>query len=114
MKRPLMKHILLKASLALGVLVLVVIGAAGGLLLWAAHSENGLRFVWQRVAPRLPVGISVAAVEGRLAGPLVLNGITVQTESLEIRVGRAELRWQPQIGRASCRGRARSWEGVVR
>lgn len=96
MKRPLIKHLLLKASLALGVVVLVVIAAAGGLLLWAARSESGLKFVWQRVAPRLPAGISVAAVEGRLAGPLVLQGITVQTESLELRVERAELRWQPR------------------
>jgi autotransporter translocation and assembly factor TamB len=91
-----MKHILWKASLALGVLLLAVVVAAGGLLLWAARSESGLRFVWQRVAPLLPEGIAVAAVEGRLAGPLVLAGITVQTSALEVRVERVELRWQPR------------------
>ena len=96
MKRPLMKRMLWKASLALGVLLLAVVVAAGGLLLWAARSESGLRFVWQRVAPLLPEGISVAAVEGRLAGPLVLAGITVQTDALEVRVERVELRWQPR------------------
>jgi translocation and assembly module TamB len=91
-----MKRVLLRASLALGVLVLAVVVGAGGLLLWAARSESGLRFVWQRVAPRLPQGISVAAVEGRLAGPLVLAGVTVQTDALEVRVDRVELRWQPR------------------
>ena len=55
-----------------------------------------MRFVWQRVAARLPPGISIATVEGRLAGPLVLGGITVQNETFELRVERIELRWNPR------------------
>ncbi len=89
-----MKRVLLKALLALGALVLTVVVVTGGLLLWAARSESGLRFVWQRVAPRLPAGVSVAAVEGRLAGPLVLAGIAVDTATLEVRVERIELEWR--------------------
>jgi translocation and assembly module TamB len=91
-----MKRVLLQSALALGVLLLAVIAVAVVLLLWAARSESGLQFVWQRVVPRLPAGISVAAVEGRLAGPLVLEGIAVDTDTLAVRVERVELHWRPR------------------
>jgi translocation and assembly module TamB len=91
-----MKRLLLKSAMALGALALAALLVAAGLLLWAARSESGLQFVWQRVAPRLPSGVSIATVEGRLAGPLTLGGIAVHTETLELRVERVELRWNPR------------------
>ena len=90
-----MKRVLFRSALTLGAIVLAALLVAAGVLLWAAVSESGLRFVWQRVAARLPPGISIATVEGRLAGPLVLGGITVQNETFELRVERVELRWNP-------------------
>jgi hypothetical protein len=77
MKRGL--RLLQRAALGLGVLVLAVIVVGAGVLFWAASSESGLEFVWKRAGAWLPAGISVATVEGRLAGPLVLNGIALQT-----------------------------------
>ena len=91
-----MKRVLLKSALALGAIMLAALVVAAGVLLWAARSESGMQFVWQRVAPRLPAGVSVATVEGRLAGPLVFGGVAVQTETLELRVERVELRWNPR------------------
>ena len=91
-----MKRVLLRSALTLGAIMLAALLVAAGVLLWAAVSESGLRFVWQRVAARLPPGISIATVEGRLAGPLVLGGITVQSETFELRVERVELRWNPR------------------
>jgi translocation and assembly module TamB len=91
-----MKRVLLRSALALGAIVLTVLVVAAGVLVWAARSESGLRFVWERVAPRLPQGISVATVEGRLAGPLTLGGIALQTQTLELRIERVELRWKPR------------------
>ncbi len=91
-----MKRVLLRSALTLGAIVLAALLVAAGVLLWAAVSESGLQFVWQRVAARLPPGVSIATVEGRLAGPLVLGGITIQSETFELRVERVELRWNPR------------------
>jgi translocation and assembly module TamB len=91
-----MKRVLLTSALALCALVLTALVVAGGVLFWAARSESGLRFVWERVAPRLPQGLSVATVEGRLAGPLALGGIAVRTQTLELHIERVELRWKPR------------------
>ena len=91
-----MKRVLLRSALTWARSCSLRCSSRPALLLWAAVSESGLRFVWQRVAARLPPGISIATVEGRLAGPLVLGGITVQSETFELRVERIELRWNPR------------------
>lgn len=90
-----MRRALVKSALAVGVIALAGLVLSAGVLVWAMRSESGLRFVWQRVAPRLPPGFSIATIEGRLAGPLVLGGVAVHTETLELRVERVELRWNP-------------------
>ncbi len=90
-----MKRVLRRAALAFGAIALAALLVAAGTLFWAIRSETGLQFVWQRVAPRLPAGVSIATVEGRLFGPLALGGVVVQTATLEVRVERLELRWNP-------------------
>ena len=62
---------------------------------WVAGTESGLQFVWQRVAQRLPDGIAIEALEGRLSGPLVLSGVELRTQTLQLRIERAELEWRP-------------------
>ena len=90
-----MKRLLLKSALALVAIALAALLVAVGVLVWAARSETGLQFVWQRVSPRLPPDVSIATVAGRLAGPLTLGGIAVRTETLELRIESVELRWNP-------------------
>ena len=110
-----MKRVLLKSALALGRDRARRAARRGRrAALGRASRRAALQFVWQRVAPRLPPGVSIATVEGRLAGPLVLGGIAVQSETLELRVERVELRWNP-LSAARSNGRrraarpARSW-----
>jgi translocation and assembly module TamB len=90
-----MKRLLVAASRTVGAIIGVALLAGGALLIWAAGTESGLQFVWARVASRLPEGIEVEALEGQLRGPLVLRGVALRTPTLELRVERAELEWQP-------------------
>ena len=85
-----MKRVLLTAA-AIIVATLLIAGAA---LIWVAGTESGLQLVWQRVAPHLPDEIHIEALEGRLSGPLVMSGVELRTETLHLRIERAELEWR--------------------
>jgi translocation and assembly module TamB len=89
-------RVLLKSALVVAAIALTALIVAAGLAIWAAGSESGLRFVWERVVPRLPSGVSIETVNGRLVGSLVLGGIAIRTETLELRIERAELEWHPR------------------
>ena len=91
-----MKRVLLKIAVTVGAIALAGVVVAASLLLWATLSASGLQFVWDRVAQRLPPGLTIETIEGRLAGPLVLGGITLRTQALELRIERAELHWNPR------------------
>ena len=85
-----MKRVLLTAAAIIEATLLI----AGALLIWVAGTETGLQLVWQRVAPHLPDEIHIEALEGRLSGPLVMSGVELRTETLHLRIERAELQWR--------------------
>jgi translocation and assembly module TamB len=91
-----MKRVLRRFAVIVGAIALAIVAVAASLLMWATLSASGLRFVWDHVAPRLPSGISVESVDGTLAGPVVLGGIALRTETIELRIEHAELRWNPR------------------
>lgn len=91
-----MRRALRKIGVALGAFAALAIAAVVGVAIWACLSPGGLRFLAARVLPRLPAGVSIDAVSGRLAGPLELSGIVVRTDTLDVRIARAELRWNPR------------------
>ena len=90
-----MKRFLLKIAGTIGAIIGAALLIVGALLIWVAGTESGLQFVWQRVAPHLPEEIDIEALEGRLSGPLVLTGVGLRTETLQLRIERAELQWHP-------------------
>ena len=81
-----MKRPLVIASRTVGAIIGIALLAGGALLGWVAGTESGLQFVWQRVASRLPEGVEIEALEGRLGGPLVISGAVLRTPALELRV----------------------------
>jgi translocation and assembly module TamB len=89
-----MKRVLRKFARVIGTMIGVVLLVGCALFIWVARTESGLQFVWQRIAPQLPEGIEVAALEGRLLGPLELRGVTWRTATLEVRIAHAELEWR--------------------
>jgi translocation and assembly module TamB len=86
---------LLIAARTVGAIIAVALLIAAALLVWVASTDSGLQFVWQRVASRLPEGIEIEALDGRLRGPLVVSRLALRTPSLELRIERAELEWRP-------------------
>jgi translocation and assembly module TamB len=67
---------------------------AGAALIWTAGTEGGLQFVWQRVVPKLSDAVTIDAVEGRIAGPLVVRGVELRTPTLQLSIERAEVEWR--------------------
>lgn len=64
-----------------------------GLVAWVGTTRSGLDFAWGQIGPRLPQGIEVASVEGRLIGPLEVRGVQVETETMDLSVAALDLDW---------------------
>jgi translocation and assembly module TamB len=88
-KRSRVRRIVKWTLLVLLVLVIVLVG----LIAWVATTRSGLNFAWGQIGPRLPDGIEVASVEGRLIGPLEVRGVRVEAETMNLSVNAADLDW---------------------
>lgn len=58
-------------------------------------TESGARFAVTTALDRSPLPIVIEGVEGRLAGPLVLRGISVEDQGIEARVEQVVFDWRP-------------------
>lgn len=74
-------------------ILLVIVLVLVGLIAWVATTRSGLDFAWGQIGPRLPEGIEVASVEGRLIGPLEVRGVNVETDTLKLSVNAVDLDW---------------------
>lgn len=73
-------------------LLLVALIAA---VTWVLASEAGLRFAVARVTALEAVPVEIDAVEGRLAGPLTLEGLRVRLDAVDVDVPSLTLDWRP-------------------
>lgn len=64
-----------------------------GLMAWVAGTRSGLDFAWGQIGPRLPEGIEVARIEGRLIGPLEIRGVKIATDSMNLSVNAIDFDW---------------------
>ena len=78
----------------LGLVALLVVLA--GTLAWLAATTAGLRFIVARALPLLPLELEIGAIEGRLAGPLVLAGVEFEAPGVAGTIERLELDWRPR------------------
>lgn len=62
---------------------------------WLVSTESGLRWGLAQARPFLPGGVEIASAEGRLIGPLVLEGLAVETDAATVRLERLALDWSP-------------------
>lgn len=76
-----------------GVVLLTVVLVATAA--WLVGTEGGTRTAWRFAAPALPEGVTVAALEGRLVGPLRATGVTYRSDTLVIEIDRVALEWRP-------------------
>jgi translocation and assembly module TamB len=74
--------------LLIGSLLILLLAAVTFLI----GTETGTRFLISRV---LPDSTKVSSIDGRLIGPLVVEGVRVDAPAVSIGIERAELRWRP-------------------
>lgn len=73
--------------------LLVLLLVIAGLLAWVAGTRSGLAFAWSEIGPRLPQGIAVASVQGRLIGPLKVRGVKIDTSTMNVSINAIDLDW---------------------
>jgi translocation and assembly module TamB len=78
-------------GLVAALLLLGLIAAVAGLF----YSEPALRWALPRAAALVPGELTVAAVSGRLAGPIVLQGVHYRTDRIELHAAAMTLDWSP-------------------
>ncbi|MFS8609612.1 MAG: hypothetical protein LOD94_16715, partial [Gammaproteobacteria bacterium] len=86
-----MKRIAVRTLAVVGAALL----AACGLVAWLALTESGLLTAWRLAAPLLPRALAVGAVDGRLAGPIVLRDVVYRDDAWSATISRVELEWRP-------------------
>ncbi len=60
-----------------------------GALIWLLGTASGLRFVLERV---LPADISIERADGALGGELILSGLSIRTDGLELEINELQTR----------------------
>jgi len=73
------------------VLMIAVAGVAG----FFATTEAGLRLLWPRLVRMLPGELSVKSFEGRLIGPVSLQGLHYRQNGTSLAIDRANANWRP-------------------
>ncbi len=77
----------------LALLTLVVLAVAGAVAL--LHSEQGTRWLFARAVELAPGELAAARVDGRLTGPLTLEGLAYRDGDLALEIDRLHLDWRP-------------------
>ncbi|MBN1237398.1 MAG: translocation/assembly module TamB domain-containing protein [Gammaproteobacteria bacterium] len=83
-----------RAAFLAGLIVAGIVLLAAALATWLLATTSGLRFAWNRAAVLLP-DVDVEALDGRLIGPLTIEGLVLTTSGMRIGLERAEIEWQP-------------------
>lgn len=75
-----------------GILALVLLLAAGA---WfVLGTQPGSRFLFKRLGALMPGSFEVQALQGRISGPLTIQGLTYKRPSIEVHVDRLALDWR--------------------
>jgi hypothetical protein len=62
---------------------------------WLIGTNQGASFVVDKVIRSIPAKVQTGSVNGKLAGGLEIEGITVRFQTLEVSAKRLYLRWNP-------------------
>lgn len=65
------------------------------LLGWIFATESGLSWAYQRAKPFLPGELSVTKLQGRLIGPISVEGLNYQLDTLSVTADQMTLDWLP-------------------
>ncbi|HGG59362.1 MAG TPA: hypothetical protein ENK26_05505, partial [Gammaproteobacteria bacterium] len=86
-----------KILIGLGLLVLLLLLAAGGAVAYFAGTQAGLQRTLSLARDNLPGKLAWNSATGKLTGPLDLNALSYrQDDGLAVSIGSAALRWKPR------------------
>ncbi len=80
----------------LGSILLLTSGVVAALAVFLLYSETAMRWALNAAFSAMPQRISVEVMEGRLTGPIQLQGIHYDQEGVSIDVARLNIDWQPR------------------
>lgn len=83
----------MKRAILIGLLILVT--AASGGLAWFLNSEAGLRWTLDQAQERIPGTLAIDHAEGRLAGPILIQGLRLETGGVRAAADRILIEWYP-------------------
>lgn len=75
-------------------LLLLLLAAVAGLT-WVTMTRSGFDWALQQARGYLPEEVSLVEAEGRLIGPITVQGLRVRTEGMSVRVDQVQLHWRP-------------------
>lgn len=81
--------------ITLGWFPAVITGVLALAVLLIFTTEAGLSMSWSVVRDRLPDGIKIESVEGRLIGPLTVRGVDIDLPTLRLEAERLVFDWRP-------------------
>lgn len=75
------------------VVLLVLLAVVVGLTAWIAGTRSGTAFAWHQVQGLIPASVHIDRVQGRLIGPLTVNGVSVDNASTKLTINKFKLQW---------------------
>lgn len=66
---------------------------AGGVFVFG--TQAGLHWIWGEVQAFLPSSLQVQKIQGRLIGPLTLDGVDYKTASIHVHLNHMHMQWSP-------------------
>ncbi len=72
-----------------------VVSTLAAAVAFVAHSESALRWAFARLQAAVPGQLEAAAVRGRLAGPITLEGLRYRQEGMALALETLTLDWSP-------------------
>lgn len=84
-----------RVALAVAGLLLAAAVVLAGMLAWLVATPSGLQFALSQARPWLPEGVHIESAEGRLIGPLRIDGVELRLDAATVRAERIDLEWAP-------------------
>ena len=79
----------------ISIFIIAVVIVPGMLLSWLLLTESGLQWSYHKAEPYLPVELNIDSLEGRLLGPITINGLDYLQAETHLKSPRITLDWQP-------------------
>lgn len=74
---------------------ILLYAALGAGVVFLFGTQAGLQWAWRHARPFMPASLHVAHIQGRLIGPITLDGVDYKTASMHVRLKHLHMQWSP-------------------